>query len=207
MRTSDLARATVGVLLLASWSGGAKAKDTTDNRSMSLAALSLADRCAVALMIAKEVLETAEVIRRASDVIGTGRLRLLISQSPEGHPPVSIFAAGEGCEKHRLPLSWTWGKYIDLDLAAGDVQSFPADPYVLVSTKPATGSSWEVTWRVDERYRSCSAARGTAPCNEGAPRTSGRDMPTMRLKVGWRGRGKDRDLGVLDAVIEIAKFS
>jgi hypothetical protein len=32
-------------------------------------------------------------------------------------------------------------------------------------------------------------------------------MPTLRLKVGWHGRGKERELGVLDAVIEIAKFS
>jgi hypothetical protein len=207
MRIRDLARAALGVVVVGSWSGATNAKDTRGGMSTSLPDLPLADRCAVALMIAKEVRETAEVIRPASDAIGTGRLRLLISQSPEGSPPVSIFAPGETCEKHRMPLSWTPGKYVDLDLATGDVRSLPADPYVLVSTKQGTGSSWELTWRVDERYRSCPAVRGAAPCNEGAPRPPAREMPTLRLKVGWHGRGKDRELEVLDAVIEIARFS
>jgi hypothetical protein len=122
----------------------------------SLSALPLKDRCAVALLIAKEVREAMEISPQgARGLDDLRKLRILISRTADGEEPVSIFRNHEDCGNVSLPLTWTQGVKSDVEFAVGNPRKLEPVEYQVVSVSSRASPGWEFIWPLNRAYVGC----------------------------------------------------
>jgi hypothetical protein len=184
----------------------------TADTGLALATLPLKDRCAVALLIAKEVREVVELSPQGATAPEDPRkLRILISRTADGENPISIFRNREGCGKVSLPLTWTKGAKADVEFAAGDPRKLEPVAHLVVSVRSRASPGWEFIWPVDREYFGCE--KGADP---GAPKicmgfevwaAPWSHLPALRIRIKRIGSNPTarHEFFVDGAALEIAK--
>lgn len=175
------------------------AAQAAPSSATGLATFSLAQRCALSTLVAKQVREVVEVTHRTEQLFAGGRLNLLIAADRRGGEPVPLLRAGEACSDITLPMMLGSGK-LGVSIAAGPPEALAGPgPYVVVSVRATGDRQWELTWPLDDVRLPCTRQSGVSVCPPG--RTSGGPwLPTLRLRVTYR-----KKFVVKEAVLLLSK--
>jgi hypothetical protein len=117
--------------------------------------VALKDRCAMAVVVAKQIRDVEELT--GSLPAKSGRLQFFIAvyRKKQGDYR-SILDADDVCPSARIPRTYFQGSPVDISFAGGTQQDLNPDlHYVLVRSKRMGNGRWAFTWKVGDSVTGC----------------------------------------------------